>query len=139
MYELPIFIILSVTLECGMGIIFGIAVGYDPLFVFTAAILLNFLSVLIVGAVIDRLLEWKKGFRDWLERRLHRGRKLIDKYGCVGIVMGIAVLSPIQLAIVGKLLGIKPSKLYPSLMGAILVAAFFFLCVAQGVIKFLIA
>jgi hypothetical protein len=53
--------------------------------------------------------------------------------------MGIAVLSPIQLAIVGKLLGIKPSKLYPSLMGAILVAAFFFFCVAEGVFKFLLA
>lgn len=139
MFELAIFIVLSLTLECGMGIVYGVAIGYDPLFVFTAAILLNFLSVLLVTSLLEGLLNWKKGLRAWLEKKLQRGRKLIDKYGCIGIILGIVVLSPIQLAIIGKLIGIKPSKLYPSLFGAIFVVATFFFCVAEGVFKFVLS
>ncbi len=97
MYELVIFIVLSVFLECGMGIVYGVGIGYNPLIVFPAAILINFFSIIIAVRVVDRLLEWKKGFRCWLERRLARGQKLIDKYGCVGIVMG--VLFPLTNAI----------------------------------------
>ena len=81
MYEFPIFIIISVTLECGMGILFGVGVGYDPILVYIASITLNFLSVLAVVALIDRLFRWKKGLGDWIKKRLGRGQKLIDKYG----------------------------------------------------------
>ncbi|MCL5877350.1 MAG: small multi-drug export protein [Candidatus Bathyarchaeota archaeon] len=139
MYELFIFILLSAVLECGMGIIYGVGIGFDPLLVFPAAILINFLGIVVAVKVVDRLFEWKKGFKTWLERRLARGQKLIDKYGCVGIVMGVLVLSPIQLAIVGRLIGIKPSKLYPSLLAAICVVATAFLGVALGVFKVLLA
>ena len=89
MYELVIFVVLSIFLECGMGIVYGVGIGYEPLIVFPAAILINFLSIIVAVKVLDRLLEWKKGFRSWLERRLARGQKLIDKYGCAGIVMGV--------------------------------------------------
>jgi hypothetical protein len=123
MYELSIFVFLSIVLECGMGIMYGIGIGYDPLLVFPAAIIINFLSIFAAVRVIDRLMERKKGFRDWVGRRLARGQKIIDKYGCVGILMGILVLSPIQLAIVGRFLGIKPSKLYPTLLIAIFIVA----------------
>ena len=122
-----------------MGIIYGVGIGFDPLLVFPAAILINFLGIVVAVKVVDRLFEWKKGFKTWLERRLARGQKLIDKYGCVGIVMGVLVLSPIQLAIVGRLIGIKPSKLYPSLFVAICVVATAFLGVALGVFKVLLA
>lgn len=122
-----------------MGIIYGVGIGFDPLLVFPAAILINFLGIVVAVKVVDRLFEWKKGFKTWLERRLARGQKLIDKYGCVGIVMGVLVLSPIQLAIVGRLIGIKPSKLYPSLLAAICVVATAFLGVALGVFKVLLA
>jgi hypothetical protein len=138
-YELVIFIVLSVFLECGMGIVYGVGIGYNPLIVFPAAILINFFSIIIAVRVVDRLLEWKKGFRCWLERRLARGQKLIDKYGCVGIVMGVFFLSPMQLAIMGRLLGIKPGKLYPALFGAILIVATAFLGIALGIFKVLLA
>jgi uncharacterized membrane protein len=137
--ELFIFILLSATLECGMGILYGVAVGYDPLLVFPLAIGINFLSIFAAVFVVDKLLNWKQGFKAWLERRLVRGRRIIDKYGCIGIVMGIAVLSPIQLAIVGRLLGITPSKLYPSLFLAIIVVGAIFMGVALGVFKVLLA
>jgi hypothetical protein len=138
LYELLAFIVLSVTLECGMGIVYGIAIGYDPLLVFPAAIILNFLAIFAAVFVTNRLMEWKKGIRVWIERRLGRGQKLIDKYGCVGIFMGIFVLSPIQLAIVGRLIGIKPSKLYPTLFAAIVLVATAFLGIALGVFKVLL-
>jgi hypothetical protein len=93
----------------------------------------------VVVWVIDKLLEWKKGFRAWLERRLARGQKLIDKYGCIGIVAGVLFLSPVQLAVMGRLLGIKPIKLYPALFGAILIVATAFLGIALGVFRVLLA
>jgi hypothetical protein len=138
-FELVIFVILSVFLECGMGIVYGVGIGYAPLLVFPAAVLINFFSIIIAVRVVDRLLEWKKGFRCWLERRLARGQKLIDKYGCVGIVVGVLFLSPMQLAIMGRLLGIKPGKLYPALFAAILIVATAFLGIALGIFKILLA
>ena len=122
-----------------MGIVYGVGIGYEPLIVFPAAILINFLSIIVAVKVLDRLLEWKKGFRCWLERRLARGQKLIDKYGCVGIVMGVFFLSPMQLAIMGRLLGIKSGKLYPALFAAIIIVATAFLGIALGIFKVLLA
>ena len=139
MHEIVIFVVLSVFLECGMGIVYGVGIGYNPLIVFLAAILINFVSIVIAVRIVDRLLEWKKGFRCWLERRLARGQKLIDKYGCVGIIMGVFFLSPMQLAIMGRLLGMKPRKLYPALFGAILIVATAFLGIALGIFKVLLA
>ena len=139
MYEFFLFIIISIVLECGMGILFGVGIGYDPILVYLASITLNFLTILAVVFLIDRLLKWKKGLGDWIKKRLARGQKLIDKYGGIGIIIGVFALSPIQLAIIGKLLCMKPSRLYPSLLGAIFLVATVYLGVALGVFKFLLA
>jgi hypothetical protein len=138
LYELIIFIILSLTLECGLGILYGVGVGYAPFLVFPAAILLNFLAILAVTIIIDGLFSWKKGVKIWLEKRLSRAQKFIDKYGTVGIIMGIFVFSPIQLSIVGKLLCMKPNKLYPALLGATVLVATAYLGIAIGIFKFLL-
>jgi uncharacterized protein YacL len=139
LYELLAFIFLSIIFECGLGILYGVGIGYDPILVFPATIIINFLTILVAVCIIDRLLEWKKGLRNWIEKRLAKGQKLIDKYGCVGIIIGVLVLSPLQLAIIGKLLGMKPSKLFPALLGAILLVATAYLGVALGVFKVLLA
>jgi uncharacterized protein YacL len=138
-YEIIVFIFLSIIFECGLGILYGVGIGYDPILVFPATIIINFLTILVAVCIIDRLLEWKKGLRNWIEKRLAKGQKLIDKYGCVGIIIGVLVLSPLQLAIIGKLLGMKPSKLFPALLGAILLVATAYLGVALGVFKVLLA
>ena len=122
-----------------MGILYGVGIGYDPILVFPATILINFLTIIVVVCIIDRLMEWKKGIRYWMEKRLTRARKYIDKYGWVGIIMGVLVLSPVQLAIVGKLLGMKPSRLYPALLGATFLVATAFLGIALGIFKVLLA
>jgi uncharacterized membrane protein len=137
--EFLVFVLLSIILECGMGIIYGVAIGYDPLVVYPLAIALNFFGIFAAVFLMDRLFSWKKGFKTWLESKLSRGQRLIDRYGCLGIVMGVVVLSPIQLAIVGRLLGIRPQKLYPALFVALLIVATVFLCVALGIFKFLLA
>lgn len=121
-----------------MGILYGIGIGYDPMLVFPAAIIINFLTIFAAVFVVDRLLNWKKGLRNWIEKRLARGQRLIDKYGCIGIVMGVLVLSPIQLAVVGRLLGMKSIKLYPSLLTAIFLVATAFLGIALGIFKILL-
>ena len=139
LYELLIFIVLSVILECGIGIVYGVGIGYDPMIVFPAAIILNFVGVIVAVLVMDWLLNWRKGLRSWLEKKLTRVQRLIDKYGSFGIVFGVFFLSPIQLAIVGKLLCMKPGKLYPALFGAICIVATAFLAIALGVFKILLA
>lgn len=139
MYELLVFILLSVILECGMGIFYGIGVGYDPLFVFPAAIILNFIAILVAVFAMDKIMNWQKGFKNWVERRLSKGQKYIDRYGCIGIIAGIMVLSPIQLALVGKMLGMKPGKLYPALLGATFIVATAFLAAALGIFKVLLS
>jgi hypothetical protein len=138
MYELIIFVILSLTLECGLGILYGVGVGFNPLLVFPAAIFLNFMAIFAVTILIEGLFSWKKGIKIWLEKRLCRAQKLIDKYGSVGIIMGIFVFSPIQLSIVGKLLCMKPNKLYPALFGATVLVATVYFLVAIGIFKFLL-
>jgi membrane protein DedA with SNARE-associated domain len=138
-YEILIFTVLCMTLECGAGILYGVGIGHDPLLVYPAAIIINFTSVFIAGFLIGRLLEWKKGLKNWLEKRLSRGQKLIDKYGWIGIIMGIFVLSPMQLAIIGRLVGMKPSKLYPALFVAIVIVATAFLGIALGIFKVLLS
>jgi hypothetical protein len=137
-YELLIFIILSVILECGAGILYGIGIGYDPAMVFSGAIILNFVGILLAVFVIDLLFAWKSGIKAWIERRVGRGQKLINKYGSVGIVMGVMVLSPIQLAVVGKMFCMESKKLYPALFIAICIVALAYLGIALGVFKFLL-
>jgi hypothetical protein len=139
LYELLFFILLTLIFESGLGILYGVGIGYEPIMVFSGAILINLVTIVIAISVVDRLLNWKKGLKDWIERRLTRGRKLIDKYGCIGIVMGVAFLSPMQLAIVGRLVGMKPSRLYPSLLVATCLIATVYLGVAVGLFKFILA
>lgn len=139
MYELIVFIVLSLVFESGLGIVYGVGIGYEPVVVFLAAILLNLVTIVVAVSAVDRLFEWKKGFKSWVERRTCRAQKLIDKYGCVGIVMGILILSPMQLAVVGRLIGIKSSRLYPLLLAATCLVAVAYLGVAIGVFKFLLA
>ena len=138
MYELIIFTVLCMTLECGAGILYGVGIGYDPLSVFLAAIIINFTSVFIAGFLIERLLNWKKGLKNWLEKRCARGQKLIDKYGWIGIIMGICVLSPMQLTVIGRLMCMENSKLYPALLIAIIIVATAFLGIALGIFKVLL-
>jgi len=134
-----VFIVLSLVFESGLGIVYGVGIGYEPVVVFLAAILLNLVTIVVAVSAVDRLFEWKKGFKSWVERRTCRAQKLIDKYGCVGIVMGILILSPMQLAVVGRLIGIKSSRLYPLLLAATCLVAVAYLGVAIGVFKFLLA
>jgi hypothetical protein len=121
-----------------MGIVYGIAIGYNPALVFPTAIVLNFAAIFVAIFLVERLFVWREGIRFWIERRLRRGQKIIDKYGCVGILMGVVVMSPIQLAILGRLIGIKPRLLYPTLLSAIIIVATAFLGIALGIFKILL-
>jgi uncharacterized membrane protein len=138
MYEIYIYIVVSIVFESGGGMLYGVAVGFDPLFVFATTLTINIITVFAAIFVIDKLLEWRKGLRSWLEKRTARGQRLINKYALVGIIAGVFVLSPIQVAIVGRLLGIQPNKLYPPLIGGTALSAVVSLGIALGIFKLIL-
>ena len=138
MYQLYIYIIVSIVFESGGGMLYGVAVGFDPLFVFATTLTINIITVFAAIFLIDRVLNWKKGLRSWLEKRTARGQRLIDKYAVVGIIAGVFVLSPIQVAIVGRLLGIQSNNFYPTLIGGTVLSAIVSMAIALGIFKLIL-
>jgi len=114
---------------------YGVAVGFDPRLVFACTLMINILTVFAAIFLVDKLLNWKKGVRNWIERRTARGQRLINKYAWVGIIAGVFVLSPIQIAIVGRILGIPSNKFYPPLMVGTVLGALVSMGIALGIFK----
>ena len=138
MYQIYLYILISIVFESGGGMLYGVAVGFDPLFVFAVTLTINIVTVLASIFLIDRLLEWKKGLRSWLDKRTARGQRLINKYCSIGIIAGVFVLSPIQVAIIGRLLGIQSNKFYPPLIGGTALSAVVSLGIALGIFKLIL-
>ena len=138
MFEIYLYILISVVFESGGGMLYGVAVGFDPLLVFATTLTINILTVFASIFLINRLLEWKKGLRSWLEKRTARGQRLINKYALIGIIAGVFVLSPIQVAIVCRLLGIQSSKFYPTLIGGTALSAVVSMGIALGIFKLIL-
>jgi len=138
MYEVYIYIVISIIFESGGGMLYGVAVGFDPLLVFASTLTINILTVFASIMVVDKLLEWKKGLKSWLEKRTARGQRLINKYALIGIIAGVFVLSPIQVAIVGRLLGMQSSKFYPPLIVGTALSAVVSMGIALGIFKLIL-
>jgi uncharacterized membrane protein len=138
MYEIYIYIIVSIVFECGGGMLYGVAVGFDPRLVFVSTLVINILTVFAAIFLVDRLFKWKKGLRDWIERRTARGQRLINKYAWIGVIAGVFALSPMQVAIVGRLLGIQPSKFYPALIVGTILGAIVSMGIALGILKLIL-
>ena len=135
MYEILLYILISIVFESLGGMLYGVAVGFNPYLVFVATLLINISTVFAAIFLIDKLLQWKKGLRSWIERRVARGERLINKYAWIGIIAGVFVLSPIQVAIVGRLLRIQSKKFYPPLIAGTVLGAMVSMGIALGVIK----
>jgi uncharacterized membrane protein len=135
MYEIFIYLVLAIVFESAGGMLYGVGVGFDPVLVFVCTLIINILTVLAASKLIDRLLEWKKGWRSWIERRTARGQRLINKYAWLGIIAGVFVLSPMQVAVVGRLLCIEPRKFYPPLIGGTILGAIVSMGIALGIFK----
>ena len=138
MYEIYIYILMAIVFESLGGMMYGVAVGFDPRLVFVTTLLINISTVFVSIFLIGRLLNWKKGLRSWIEKRTARGQRLINKYAWIGIIAGVFVLSPIQIAVVGRLLGIQPRKFYPPLMVGIVLGGIVSMGIALGIIKFVL-
>jgi uncharacterized membrane protein len=137
-YEIFIYIVMSLVFESAGGMLYGVAVGFDPFLVFASTLAMNILSVFAAVLLVDRIFECKKGLRSWIERRTARGQRLIDKYAWVGVIAGVFVLSPIQTAVVGRLLGVKPSKFYPALIFGTVLGAIVSMGIALGIFKIIL-
>ena len=138
MYQIYIYILIAIVFESGGGMLYGVAVGFDPLFVFTLTLTINILTVLGSIFLIDKLLEWKKGLRSWLEKRTARGQRLINKYCLIGIIAGVFVLSPIQVAVISRLIGVRSNKFYPTLIGGTALSAVVSMAIALGIFKLIL-
>jgi len=137
-YEVIIFIIVAIVFENEGGTLYGVAVGFDPLVVFGCTLTLTLLLVFAASVLIDRLMNWRKGLRGWIERRTARGQRLINKYAWLGILAGTFVLSPMQTAILGRLLLIDPRKFYPPLLLGTVLGCFVSMGIALGIFKLLL-
>jgi uncharacterized membrane protein len=135
MYEVIIYIITAVFFENAGGNLYGVAVGFDPLLVFVSTLAINLAVVFAVSLLIDRFLNWRKGAKAWIERRTARGQRLINKYAWLGIIAGTFVLSPMQTAIVGRMLLIEPRKFYPPLILGTVIGCVISMGVALGIFK----
>jgi hypothetical protein len=138
LYEIYIYILISIVFESGGGMLYGVAVGFNPLFVFATTLTINIITVFASISLISRLLEWKKGLRSWIEKRTARGQRLISKYAWIGVIAGVFVLSPVQVAIIGRLLGIPSSKFYPPLVGGTVLGAIVSMGIALGIFKLIL-
>jgi uncharacterized membrane protein len=138
MYEIFIYLVMAIVFESAGGMLYGVAVGFDPLLVFVSTLIINIITVFVASKVIDRLLEWKKGWKSWIERRTARGQRLINKYAWLGIIAGVFVLSPIQVAVVGRLLCIQPRKFYPPLLFGTVLGAIVSMGIALGIFKLIL-
>jgi uncharacterized membrane protein len=134
-YEVIIYIITAIVFENAGANLYGVAVGFDPFLVFISTLAINILVVITASLLIDRLLNWRKGLRAWIERRTARGQRLINKYAWLGIIAGTFVLSPMQTAIVGRLLCIQPKKFYPPLILGTVLGCFVSMGIALGIFK----
>jgi hypothetical protein len=134
-YEVIIYIITAVVLENAGGNLYGVAVGFDPLLVFMSTLAINLVVVFAVSMLIDRFLNWRKGAKAWIERRTARGQRLINKYAWLGIIAGTFVLSPMQTAIVGRMLLIEPRKFYPPLILGTVLGCIISMGLALGIFK----
>ncbi len=138
MYEVIIFILITIVFECLGGMLYGVAVGFNPVLVFASALTINILAVFASIFVVGRLLEWKKGVRIWLEKRTARGQRIINKYAWIGIIFGMFVLSPIQVAIIGRLLCIQSNKFYPPLIAGTIISGVVSMGIALGIFKLIL-
>jgi hypothetical protein len=134
-YKVIIYIIAAVVLENAGGNLYGVAVGFDPLLVFVSTLIINLAVVFAVSLLIDRFLNWRKGVKAWIERRTARGQRLINKYAWFGIIAGTFVLSPMQTAIVGRMLLIEPRKFYPPLILGTVLGCTVSMVIALGLFK----
>ena len=137
-YQIFIYILISVVFESGGGMLYGVAVGFDPISVFATTLMINFVTVFVSIFLIARILEWKKGLRIWIEKRTARGQRLINKYAWIGIIAGVFVLSPIQVAIIGRLIEVQPKKFYPALIVGIVLSAIVSMGLALGIFKLIL-
>jgi uncharacterized membrane protein len=130
-----IYIITGIVFENMGANLYGVAVGFDPAWVFVCTLALNLIVVFVVSMLIDRLLAWKQNWRGWIERHTARGQRLINKYAWLGVIAGTFVLSPMQTAVVGRLLLIEPKKFYPPLILGTVLGCIISMCVALGIFK----
>jgi Putative small multi-drug export protein. len=134
-YEVIIYLITAVFLENAGGNLYGVAVGFDPVLVFFGTLIINLVVVVAVSLLIDRFLNWRKGAKDWISHHTVRGQRLVSKYAWLGIIAGTFVLSPMQTAIVGRMLMIEPRKFYPPLIVGTVLGCIVSMGVALGIFK----
>ena len=118
--------------------LYGVGVGFNPLMVFASTLAINILTVFVSMLVVDKLLEWKKGVRCWLEKRTSRGQKFLNKYAWIGVLAGVFVFSPMQVAIIGRLVGIHPNKFYLPLIVGTTLSAVVSMAIALGIFKLIL-
>jgi len=125
------------------GIPLGIYYGFDPVKAFLIAVIGNLIPIPFLLLFLERLRNFAS--RWWLtaklykmvERRTERKRKLIDKYGYLGLTMFVAVPLPVTGAWTGSLLAfllkLNPLKAFVFIAMGVIIAGIVVLSTTLGV------
>lgn len=134
--EFLILIFLSVVGQVWIAVPYGIAVGMNPLAVFTITVIFNFIPIPIILKLSKRL---ERGVIHrtlmWLRKR---AEKWIEKYGFIGMIVSVSLASAYGAALAGYVLGVDKRKIYPGVFIGLLIEALFYVLASKGIINLII-
>jgi len=127
------------------GILLGFYYGFSPLKTFCLAIIGNGIIILLLFFFLKLLTDFLRKFKifsrffDWLFKKTLAKRRLIDKYGPLGLMLFTAIPLPYTGAYsaccLAYLLGIKIKKAAFFIFLGVLIAGIIVLLTSLGVLK----
>ncbi len=61
MYEIYIYVLMAIVFESAGGMLYGVAVGFDPKLVFVSTLIINILTIFVAVKVIEQAVRMEKG------------------------------------------------------------------------------
>ncbi|MCS7119447.1 MAG: small multi-drug export protein [Archaeoglobaceae archaeon] len=132
--------------ELRAGIPLAIYYGFEPPKAYFLAVIGNFLPVPLLLIFLEKLLSIVKKFESlWriyetIQKRVHKKRDIVERYGYPGLIVFVAIPLPITGAwtacLLAFLLGLNNFKASISILLGILIAGIIVLAPILGVIKF---
>ena len=146
--ELIVFIIsILPILELRGGLIAASLLGVNPVSGYIVSIIGNILPVPFILLFINKILEWMRESKikffnriaGWLNKKAHKHRKSIEKYGYLGLVLFVGIPLPGTGAWTGCLaasvLEMDKKKSFITVMLGILMASIIMMILSYGLIS----
>ena len=148
--ELIVFIIsLMPILELRGGLIAASLLGLDPLRSYIIAIIGNIIPVPFILWFINSILEWMRNSKHfkklakWIDKKAHKHKGQIEKYGYLGLVLFVGIPLPGTGAwtgcLIASVLEMDRKKSFIAAMIGIFMASIIMMILSFGVLKSVIS